>query len=80
MLKNADFAILKQSLILSSVVVFIYICGVCAMKMKESAPEIALDLFQNCDFPEELSEAFDAEVVLNDDAVGGSRYDTRLSA
>ena len=28
-------------------------------------------LFQNCDFPEELSEAFDAEVVLNDDAVGG---------
>ena len=22
--------------------------------MKESAPEIALDLFQNCDFPEEL--------------------------
>ena len=41
--ENLTF-ILKQSLILSSVVVVIYICGVCAMKMKESAPEIALDI------------------------------------
>ena len=24
----------------------------CAIKMKESAPEIVLDLFQNCDFPD----------------------------
>ena len=43
------------------------------MKMKESAPEIALDLFQNCDFPEEISDCCDVEVVLNDDAVGRSR-------
>ena len=45
------------------------------MKMKESAQQITLNLFQNCDFPEELSEAFNAEVVLNDHAVGRSRYD-----
>ena len=44
------------------------------MKMKQSAQQIALDLFQNCDFPEELSEPFDAEVVLNDNAIGRSRY------
>ena len=41
-----------------------------------TAPKIALDLFQNCDFPKELSEAFDAEVVSSDDAVGRSRSDT----
>ena len=45
------------------------------MKIKESAEQIALDLFQNCEAPEELSEAFDAEVVLNDDAVGRSRHE-----
>ena len=49
---------------------FLFISVACAMKMKESAPEMALYLFQNCDFPEGLSEAFDAQVVLNDDAVG----------
>ena len=48
-----------------------FISVVCA----RTAPEIALDLFQNCDFPEELSEAFDAEVVLSDNAVGRSRLD-----
>ena len=36
--------ILKDSLILSTVVVIYYICGVYAMKMKESAPEITLDI------------------------------------
>ena len=58
MSENLTF-ILQQSIFLSSVVVVIYICGVSAMKMKELAPEIELDLFQNCDFAEELSEAFD---------------------
>ena len=45
------------------------------MKIKESAQQIVLDLFQNCNVLEELSEAFDAEVVLNDDAVGRSRQE-----
>ena len=59
----------------ASVFVVMYICCVGAMKIKESAEQIALDLFQNCDVPEELSEAFDVEVVLNDDAVGRSRHE-----
>ena len=29
-----------------------------------------LDLFQNCDVPEEVSGTFDLEVDLNDNAVG----------
>ena len=45
------------------------------MKIKEATEQIALDLFQSCDVPEELSEAFDAEVALNDDAVGRSRHE-----
>ena len=53
-----------------------FISVVCA----RTVPENALDLFQNCDFSGELSEAFDAEVVLSDDAVVRSRCDTRLSA
>ena len=48
------------------------------MVCARTAPEIALDLFQNCDFPEELSELL--KVVLSDDVVGRSRCDTRLSA
>ena len=32
-------------------------CCVGAMKIKESAEQIALDLFQNCDVPEEPSKA-----------------------
>ena len=51
--ENLTF-ILKQSLTLSRVVVVIYLTyGVYVMKIK-SAPQIALDLFQNCDFREEL--------------------------
>ena len=33
-----------------------------------------LDLFQNCDVPEEVSGTFDLEADLNDDAVGRSRH------
>ena len=40
------------------------ICGVCAMKIEESAPGMLLNLFQNCDFPEELSKAFHARFNL----------------
>ena len=36
---------------------------------------MTLDLFQNCDVPEEVSVTFDPEVDLNDDAVGRSRYE-----
>ena len=42
------------------------------MRDEESAPEIALDIA----FISKFSEAFDAEVVLNDDAVGRSCYNT----
>ena len=43
-----------------------------AMKIKDSGEQITLDLFQNCDVPEEISITFDPEVDLNDDAVGRS--------
>ena len=36
---------------------------------------MTLDLFQNCDVPEEIGGTFDPEVDLNDDAVGRSRYE-----
>ena len=42
------------------------------MKIIDSVKHIALDLFQNCDVPEEVSVTFDPEVDLNDDAVGRS--------
>ena len=45
------------------------------MKIKDSVEQITLDLFQNCDVPEEVSGTFDPEVDLNDDAVGRSRYE-----
>ena len=44
------------------------------MKIKDSVEQMTLDLFQNCDVPEEVSVTFDPEVDLNDDAVGRSRY------
>ena len=34
-----------------------------------------LDLFQNCDVPEEVSVTFDPELDLNDDAVDRSPYE-----
>ena len=60
--------VLKQSLILSSVfVVIIYLLSGC------HEDQMTLDLFQNCDVPEEVSVTFDPEV--DDDAVGRSRYE-----
>ena len=41
----------------------------------KTVEQITLDLFQNCDVPEEVSGTFDPEVDLNDDAVGRSRYE-----
>ena len=45
------------------------------MKIKDSVQLISLDLFQNCDLPEEISVTFDPEVDINDDAVSRSRYE-----
>ena len=45
------------------------------MKIKDSVEQIKLDLFQNCDVPEEVSVTFDPEVHSNDDAVGRCRYE-----
>ena len=41
----------------------------------KTAEQITLDIFQNCDVPEEESLTFDPEVDLNDDAVGKARYE-----
>ena len=45
------------------------------MKIKDSVEQITLDLFQNCDVPEEVSITFDPEVNLIDAAIGRSRYE-----
>ena len=34
--------------------------------------QMRLDLFQNCDVPEEVSVTFDPEIDLDDDTVGTS--------
>ena len=39
----------------------------------KTVEQIVLDLFQNCDLPEEVSGTADSEVDLNDDAVVRSR-------
>ena len=70
--ENRTF-VLRQSLILSSD--FVVICCLGAMKIKDSGEQMTLDLFKNCDVPEEESVTFDPEVDLNDDAVGRSRYE-----
>ena len=72
--ENLTF-VLKQSLILSSAFLVIIMCCLGAMKIKDSVEQMTLDLFQNCDVPEEVSVTFDPEVDLNDDAVGRSRYE-----
>ena len=41
----------------------------------ENQRQITLDLFQNCDVPEEVSVSFDPEIDLSDDAVGRSCYE-----
>ena len=62
-----------NSLILSSD--FIVICCLGTTKLKDSVEQITLDLFQNCDMPEEVSVTFDPEIDLDDDAVGRCRYE-----
>ena len=62
-------------LILSSDFVVIIICCLGAMKIKDPLKQITLDLFQNCDVPEEVSVIFGPEVDLSSDAVGRSRYE-----
>ena len=64
--------IFKQSFILSSDFVTIFICCVSAMKIKGSAEQIALDLFQNCDVSQEVSVTFNLELASNVDAVSSS--------
>ena len=44
--------------ILLSVFVVIIICCLGSMKIKDSEEPISLDLFENCDVPEELSVTF----------------------
>ena len=61
--KNPTF-VLKRSLILSSVFVVIIICCLRAYKIKDFVEQMTLDLFQNCDVPEEASVIFDPEVDL----------------
>ena len=58
--ENLTF-VLKRSLILSSVFVVITICCLGVMKIKDSVEQITLDLFQNCDVPEEVSGTFDPD-------------------
>ena len=41
----------------------------------KTVQQITLNLFQNCDVPEEVSGTFDPEVDLNNDDVGRSRYE-----
>ena len=45
-----------------------------AMKIKDSVEQITLDLFKNCDVPEEVSVTFDPEIDLDDDTGQSSCY------
>ena len=36
------------------------------MKIKDSAEQMILDLFQNCDVPEAVSVTFEPEIYLDD--------------
>ena len=67
-LVSADHEILSSDFV-------VLISVVCAMKIKDSVGQMTLDLFQNCDVPEEVSVTFDPEIDLDDDAVGRSRYE-----
>ena len=61
-----------NSLILSSDFVVIINSCLSAMKTKDSLEQMTLDLFWNCDMPGEVIVAFDAEIDLDDDAIGRS--------
>ena len=56
-LLSADHEILS-----SDFVVIINICCLGAMKIKDSVEQMTLDLFQNCDVPEEVSVTFNPEI------------------
>ena len=45
------------------------------MKIKDYVEQMALDLFQNCDVPMEVSVTFDPGIDLDDDAVGRFGYE-----
>ena len=70
--ENLTF-VLKQCHSVECFVVII-ICCLGAVKIKDSVEQMTLDLFQNCDVPEEVHVrvTFDPEVDLNDDATGRS--------
>ena len=44
-------------------------------RKKDSIEQMVLDLFQNCDVPEEVSVTFDPEIDLDDDTAGRCRYE-----
>ena len=46
------------------------------MKVKE---QMTLDLFQNCDVPEEISVTFGPKINLDDNTVGRSHYERVFS-
>ena len=48
------------------------VCCLDGMKIKDSVEQTTLDLFRNCDVPEEVSVTFDSEIDLDDDTVGTS--------
>ena len=52
-----------------------YVINIIWPRRSKAVEQITLDLFRNCDVPEEVSGTFDPEVDLNDDAVGRSRYE-----
>ena len=54
---------------------FVVICCLGAMKIKDYVEQMALDLFQNCDVPMEVSVTFDPGIDLDDDAVGRFGYE-----
>ena len=64
-----------ETVILSSDFIVIIICCLGAMKIKDSVKQMALDLFQNCDVPEEVIVTFDPEIDLDDDTAGRCRYE-----
>ena len=70
---SENLNLLWNSLILSSVFVVIICCRL--PWRPKTVKQITLDIFQNCDVPEEVSGTLDPEVDLNDDAFGTSRYE-----
>ena len=70
------FVLFLRGLDLRSYVDWLAAANISSTSSGEERPQeqITLDLFQNCDVPEEVSRTFDSKVDLNDDAVGRSCY------